>query len=485
MSSRGVLLTLALASVAGVLALAIAPGESAARAQTDLHRDHSHSAPAAAPLLPSFDLTRFGPPSSDVVVDRPGLTLTTHHTGEASWEPTIGVTAAGDLYATGWLSFVEPRVLRSTDGGKGWTEVSPGTAAGAPGVSMDPYLFADGDTVFNLDAYALTCGRMSRTDDAGTTWLTNPVACGTVVSDHPSAFAGPPVTSPTVGYPNIIYVCDYRPFGIRSTVYCSKSINGGLSFLPTGDPAFPVGGSDPCTALTGHGVADHKGRIYIPRVTPCGPELAMSADEGATWRLVKIPKGPGTSGDHEASVAVDRRGTIFYMWIGADRLPYLTTSVDGGKTFSKPRMIAPRSVREANAPALTVNEDGDVALSYVGSKNAPALTDESPQPCSNTATECPASEAYAEVTWNGYVAIGRHTSSPAGIRLQTHTINPLDDPIDDEACGPGRCFPIGDFIDITAGPDGTFWAAFVDGCEGKQCVDFYGGELLVVEIRTN
>ena len=469
--SAGVVVALVLASVA----------VSGAPLETHKGQAHSHTLPASVPFLQTAKAIDLGPPGSEVVVDRKGLRLTAHHTGQASWEPTIGTTESGDLYATAWKSFVQPDVFRSTDRGESWTEVSPGNGNG---VSMDPYLFTDENRVFNLDAYALTCGVMSFSDDGGTSWLTNPVACGTVVSDHPSAFAGPPVSSTPVGYPKVIYVCDYRPFGLRSTVYCSKSVTGGLTFTPTGDPVFPVVGNDPCTALTGHGVAGRNGAIYIPRVTPCGPELAVSTDEGSTWRVIALPNGPGTSGDHEASVAVDGRGNVFYMWIGADRLPYLTVSTDGTKSFSRPRMIAPHSVTEANMPALSVNAKGHLVMAYVGSTNAPPIMDESPQPCGNASTECPASPAYRDVTWNGYVSVSRAPTSPSS-RFQTHTINPANDPIDDEACGPGRCFPIGDFIDVTSGPDGTFWAAFLDGCSMTTCVDAYGAELLIVEIETD
>ena len=38
------------------------------------------------------------------------------------------------------------------------------------------------------------------------------------------------------------------------------------------------------------------------------------------------------------------------------------------------------------------------------------------------------------------------------------------DPLIRGQCGPGRCAAVYDFIDIVIGPDGTPWAALVDGC---------------------
>lgn len=477
MEPRG--LRLLIAAVLGAVSLgaglASPVGGPPAAAREAGHR-HAQRPPA---ILGTAPLTTFGPPTTTTRRFADGVRLTLHRTGQASWEPTLGVTANGDIYATAWKSLAQTNVLRSLDRGRTWVDVSPAKRGHA--VSQDPYLFADGERVFTLDAYALTCGQMSSSEDGGQLWVTNPVACGTVVSDHPSAFAGPPVSSPTIGYRNIVYVCDYRPFGLRSSAYCSKSLNGGLSFVPTGEPAFPVAdGSDRCPyELTGHGVADQKGRIYLPRVRPCGPELAISDDEGATWRVVELPDAPGSSGAHEASVAIDRRGNVFYGWMGRDRLPYLTVSTDGARTFSRPRRISPPGVVETNMPALAVNDDGSLAFIYVGSKNAPGPPFGETQPCSNSATECPAAEEYADVTWNGYVAVAE---DPLNGRFKTHTINPPSDPIDDEACGPGRCFPLGDFIDVTAGPDGSFWAAFLDGCSKGSCVEFYGAELVVAEI---
>lgn len=443
----------------------------------------AHQDLAAVPAFPSEEPLAFGAPSSRVIAAG-DLSMKEHRTGQASWEPTIGVTE-GEIYATAWQSFIDPGVLMSTDGGETWENISPDPIRGKHAVSTDPYLFTDRNRVFNLDAYALTCGQMSYSDDQGRVWVTNPVACGTVVSDHPSAFAGSPVTSTTLGYPNVVYVCDYRPFGLLTSIYCSKSINGGITFVPTGDPAFPVARNRPCDGgLSGHGIAGEDGTIYIPRVTKCGPQLSISKDEGATWRVVDLPKEPGTSGDHEASVGVDRSGNVFYMWIDENRLPYLSVSADGAKSFSQPLKVSPRKVKETNLPALAVNRSGQVVMVYAGSTNSPAITSKRSQPCSNTTTqpsECAAPQEYKDVTWNGYVTVARNPVSSKP-RFETKPINPADDPIDREACGPDRCFPLGDFIDITAAGDGRFWAAFVDGCIGRECVDFYGGELVVVEI---
>ena len=45
------------------------------------------------------------------------------------------------------------------------------------------------------------------------------------------------------------------------------------------------------------------------------------------------------------------------------------------------------------------------------------------------------------------------------------SVNDPKHPLKVNACGPGRCGRVLDFIDVEIAPDGAPWAAFVDACK--------------------
>jgi hypothetical protein len=301
---------------------------------------------------------------------------------------------------------------------------------------MDPYLLvdetADGTRIFDNDL-TVACSILSFSDDDGATWTTNPIACGEPVNDHQTVFTGKPVSSPTVGYPKIVYYCFNHPAFTK----CSKSLNGGLTFMPTAQIANPA-----CSGLNGHGVTDSKGVIYIP-LASCGqPKVAISKDEGNTWNVVQVSDIAAESGG-DPSIAIDANNTVYYLWIDAgDRLPRLTTSRNGGKTWSKSIVVSPRSVKATNLATLDVGAPGKVAIAYYGTTGD---TDD------------------RETGWNGYLAEGFNVLS-ANPTFYTATVNDPRNPLKVNGCGPGRCGRVLDFIDVEIAPDGTPWAVYVDAC---------------------
>lgn len=174
---------------------------------------------------------------------------------------------------------------------------------------------------------------------------------------------------------------------------------------------------------------------------------------------------------HDPSVAVDGRGNIYYVWIGAkDRLPYFAVSRDGGKKWSKPMMIGAPGVNETNLPTIDVGSPGKIAIAYMGSENSPGepfpgppgCTDRDPRPGSFR-TPC-RDEAYEKTTWNGYISMSVDALDEDPI-FYSATANDKRDPLKRFRCGPGRCGQtVLDFIDVVIGPDGTPWAAFADAC---------------------
>ena len=405
-------------------------------------------------------------------------------TGKLAAEPTVGVDRDGTIfYVSIDTSNGLPRwpVLRSPDG-KRWTDVSPLLHEGTPAhpTSQDGMLYLDNTTgrVFMTD-FTGPCSQVSFTDDEGETWASS-AACG--LADHQNLFTGPPAVSPTVGYPNVVYYCAIDGGALQefsSSTGCLKSLDGGRTFARTGSPPF-VDGINPapgnfgipgrCSGVTGHGFVDDEGTVFLPRGWCGQPWLAISDDEGATWQRVQVADNgmPSQSGgpteydpsdatgfqEHEAAVAVDGRGTIYYFYTARNRLPYLVVSKDRGETWGVPIMVGPRGLKEASLPAMDIDAEGRIAMAYVGSTNAPG--GDAPDG---------AGPEYARATWNGYVTLV-DTPLPRRPRFVTAMINDAGDPLMVGECWILRCQQQYDFIDVVVDSRGRAWTSMVDGCHG-------------------
>lgn len=380
-----------------------------------------------------------------------------YRTGTNAIEPTLGIDARGRIFFIGvdgeqWPVF-PTQTVRTDDGGRTWEDVTPAPPQDHA-TTEDPYLYVDEATgrVFSTD-FMLPCTAVSRSDDAGETWETSVTACDLV--DHQTIFAGRPVTSQPSDYPNVVYYCavDAGAATVAMAVSCLKSVDGGETFLRTGAPAF-TGEPDAsqagrCPGGSGHGVAGPDGTIYLPRGVCSEPWLAISRDEGATWERVRVSAMRMASDgrvDHDAAVAADRKGNLYYSWTGADLKPYLSVSTDGGATWAKPLMIAPPRVRIATLIALDVASPGNLAIAFVGSERQ---------------------KAFGEGDYNGYIVVTRDGLAPDPLFHAT-AVNPPSDPIDG-MCVTGSCGANREFIDVSIAPDGTPWAAFSDGCYAGSC----------------
>jgi hypothetical protein len=183
--------------------------------------------------------------------------------------------------------------------------------------------------------------------------------------------------------------------------------------------------------------------------------VAVSRDEGQTWQRVQVAGNGTPSGQSDPSVAVDSKGNVYYAWIAANRLPYFSISRNEGKTWSKPKMIGAPGVKEANLITITAGSEGRIAVAYVGSENSPY------QKCVPE-EEC--DRPYSRVTWNGYITISSKAFKRTPL-FYSGAVNPEENPFVAGRCGPGRCYPLWDFIDVQIDSRGVPWAAFVDGDE--------------------
>ena len=376
-----------------------------------------------------------------------------HH---GAGEPTLGITRNGYVVATissgcvtsclgseESLQTVAPggrAIFITKDKGKTWQNVSPGdpnSGVSTHVISQDPYLYVDHagdfDRIFDIDLN-LGCNEISYSDNNGALWITNPIACGEPVNDHQTVFSGKPVTSTTLLYPKVVYYC----FNKLAYTDCSKSLDGGTTWLPTAN----INDNPECSGLNGHGVADSRGWIYIPYAGCTNrPTIAMSKDEGASWNIIHVaPEFPINGGD--PSLAIDAKNNLYYLWNDQERRPLLSTSTNGGKSWSTPISVAAPGVKATNLATLTVGAPGKIAIAYYGT------------------TMTPGKGAF----WNAYLAsaTGVLTRNP---NFYTATINDPRHAYKVDDCGPGRCGRVLDFIDVEIAPDGAPWGAYVDACQ--------------------
>lgn len=416
-----------------------------------------------------------------------GATVRLFSTGALAIEPTLGITPDGSVFAQAMGQGAAGResvVLRSTDRGSTWHDVSPRVASGDNWKhvwTQDPYLTVDADTgrIFTSDLMFPAPGQMlSYSDDDGETWTTT--VTSVEQTDHQTVFTGPPAPGDTTGdYPNAVYNCAANVFATAvgsAATTCTKSLDGGTTALLTAtppyfnDPRAGVGTADvpgACSGLTGHGHVGRDGTVYLPRGWCEQPWLAISRDGGLTWTRVQVADNGMAASDsgppdeipqpsHEAAVVADREGNIYYSWIAADLLPYIAVSRDGGDTWSKPIRISSPDVVQTSLPAIAIAPNaptGKVAMVYMGSTNAPG-----------TPYRVPAAD-YDGATWNAYLTVTRNVLSRKPT-FHTATINDPNVPLVFGKCGTLRCGAEYDFIDVQVGPDGTSWVSAVQGCPG-------------------
>jgi hypothetical protein len=378
-------------------------------------------------------------------------------TGFGSWEPTLGINRAGTLFFSARNTNADPGVAISDDGGRTWRRSKPPQHA----ASLDPYIWIDEDTgsVFASDIDPpVTCTPISRSDDDGATWRYSR-ACG--VTDHQNHFGGPPPAggAQPSGYPNVLYYCAISGgalSGSSTFTGCLKSLDGGLAWAPTGDPAYPPKTDEEdtfCDGATGHGIVGPNGHVYVPRGW-CGPPMiAVSRDEGATWTRRRVSPRDMAPFEHESTVAADSAGNLYYAFVADDYKPYMLVSRDGGNTWGEERELTPPGVARASGFAMHADagDPGRVAFVFMGTADA--------EPNENT-------------VWSAHMVSSYDALSADPLFFSAPANDPATNALWKGAdCGALRCGNIGDFLDVEIGPDGSVWTALVDSCPGNdECI---------------
>lgn len=373
-------------------------------------------------------------------------------------ELTLGVLADDTILVGGWQN-----LARSRDAGLTWEKL-PWRNGVRASVAADRVLYVDSatDRVFVSDTY-LGCTLLAWSDDAGESFVLNPAACVPGIADHQKIATGRPVgsTSPTVRvYASALYLCANSDIVYTA---CSVSHDGGLTFTPLPPHGVQCGMQSPP-------VVDAAGVLYEAS-TECGAQLRRSPDGGVSWTAHDIPFPASLD---FADVGVTSDGTVYVAYTDESYRPMLARSGDGGATWDGPFDVG-GEVAHAALPALVAGADGRVAVAFYGTTDTRDGWDGTP------------SEAPADVTWRGYVAVvtsaadasptvalARAAEHPLQVGCLTKKVT--------ESCSQRNIF---DYIDADVLSDGRVVAVWTDGCP-PGCDEKAGstGQVAVVAVQT-
>ncbi|MDT7548637.1 MAG: hypothetical protein QOE84_1031 [Actinomycetota bacterium] len=291
---------------------------------------------------------------------------------------------------------------------------------------------------------------LAYSDDGGTTWVTSRPPLGYSV-ENPNFLFAKPRTSKTSGYPNVVYYCEnLTPFG-TSARFCSKSLDGGNSwntipeqgFTGTAAGAHPeCGGSREEFSPGGEGypVAQPDGSLTL--IVSCGGKhfMARSVDEAQTWPIVKAKNGQPLVVRHLAGrvapiMRADSAGNLYVISQIGDKL-LLSTSRDGGHTWSREHNLVPPGVR-AGIWYMQAREPGHVAVSFYAPRGEGTMVDAWLSETRNALSGKP-------VFWSAMV------NNPARPALWASRGN--------------APWPLLDFVGVDIAPDGTVWGSFIQDC---------------------
>ena len=358
--------------------------------------------------------------------------------GFSTFEPTIGITSADNLYMTSWGNGPggSTAIIRCTDMIE-MVDVSSysceNTYQGAVANSNDPYVYVDRwtDRIMKFDMHALAGMTVEWSDDEGETWgpfgLAS-FATGYSVQDHQTIASSPY----NAAFHETTWV--FCVNGNWQSPLCSTSNDGGLTWGPE-VPGAPVN----CNSggLTGHMVGANDGNFYRgnPSCDGEGYSIYRSTNGGLTWTEHELPTDVTGMADtwnfEEALVYPDEENNLHAMWMGADDLPYYSYSFNQGDSWSAPLMVAPPGLNGTGFPAVAAGDSGKVAFAYLGDTGGD--------------------------TWNGYISIMTDSFSETPL-ITTVQVNEFGDPLSLEAdCGYNRCGGFGDFIDILVDNHGRAW----------------------------
>lgn len=391
--------------------------------------------PPPPPAVPTPEYEIYGPPA--------GM-------GASAGEPTLGVNeeSGAVMYIAGLETFKVEFDDSVSPATATWQDVSTTLTSL---VTFDPILFTDQTTgrTFVSQLLPTKLSLMAFTDDDGATWSPSLGAGINSGVDHQSVGGGPfapGLLGPLTSYPHAVYYCSQD----IALAQCAVSLDGGTTF----GPAVPIYNLTQCGGLHGHVKVGPDGTAYVPNKN-CGGEqgLAISTDNGLSWRVEKVPGS--SAGTSDPSVAIATDNTVYFGWTNGDGHPYAAVSHDGGSTWTNLQDVGLAHGIENTAFPVIVAGDGDrAAFAFLGTKATGNATGDDPS---------------FPAVWHLYVA---HTYD-GGATWKTVNVTP-GDPVQRSTictagttCGTTR--NLLDFMDVTIDAEGRVLIGYADGCVGA-CV---------------
>jgi hypothetical protein len=367
--------------------------------------------------------------------------------GASAGEPTLGVneSTGAVMYIAGTETL---KVDIQSNTSATWTNVS---AAQTSLITFDPILFTDQQTnrTFVSQLLPIKISLMAYTDNDGVSWQPSMGAGINSGVDHQTVGGGPfapGLLQPLTAYPNIVYYCSQD----IALAQCATSLDGGTTF----GLAIPIYNLTQCSGLHGHVKVGPDGTAYVPNKNCNGEQgVAVTADNGLTWNVRKVPGSSAGSSDPSVGVASD--GTAYFGFGGGDGHAYVAVSHDEGGTWSNLQDVgAAFGIRNIAFPAVVAGDANRAAFAFLGTPAAGNATADDP--------------AFA-AEWHLYVA---HTYD-GGASWVTVDVTP-NDPVQRSTictagttCGTTR--NLLDFMDATVDAQGRVLVGYADGCVGT-CV---------------
>jgi len=248
------------------------------------------------------------------------------------------------------------------------------------GTVADAFLYIDPKTgrLFWSKTYGFAvCSSLSITPDNGKSWQSvSMFACPGADYEKIAAGPAPAGGEQPVGYPNVVYGCTNGPapwFVVGPGRYCTKSLDGGLTWKSAGMP-LPSPLAPGCLHFQEPQQVGPKGTLFLPIACGNSPtdkvRIGVSHDEGLTWSYPVVPVGEhGMAGTLIGGVtmAVDKANTVYVVWKGTDNKVYLAVSKDEGATWKGPTMVSmPGVTTSLVTPQVAAQGPGHIAIGYYG-----------------------------------------------------------------------------------------------------------------------
>jgi len=268
-------------------------------------------------------------------------------------DPTIAIDSRGNVYAAWWGRAIGDIFLSfSKNGGETWSEArnisNTPLSSDFPALAVDRgdrvYLVWDDQSIIPLSGEVV----FSISNDGSKTWSPPKNLSNTrLSSSRPIIVAG---------HRKDLYVSWIEE---GSKVFFTRSPDSGETW------SSPIDVSDGFSPNPVHSPAmteDGKGNLYISWSERNGkPFLVISKDGGETWGKPKAITMVEPTNSPDLSASLD--GTLFVVWSqkgGVYTDIYLTQSIDGGKTFSKPVNISQSEGVSSTHPKIRVSKNGNI-----------------------------------------------------------------------------------------------------------------------------